>query len=68
MKVVGSSDEKAGEGKPKKERRRKEEELEAAKEMIKRSDIKVSNPLIINDFKRTTSNLAEGVKVKEGAF
>jgi len=36
--------------------------------MIKRSDILVSNPLKINDFKRATSNLGEGMIVKEGAF
>jgi hypothetical protein len=50
----------------KKDKQRKEEET--AKDLIKQSDIRVSNPLKINDFKKSTSNLAEGVKVKEGAF
>ena len=36
--------------------------------MIKKSDILASNPLKIDDFKKTTSILAEAVKVKEGAF
>ena len=36
--------------------------------MIKRSNLLASNPVKIDDFKRTTSTLAEAVKVKEGAF
>ena len=44
----------SGKNEPKKSKKRREEELQAAKEMIKRSDIRVSNPLKIDDFKRTT--------------
>ena len=58
-----TSDEMAGD---KKDKKRREEELAAAKEMIKRSDIKVSNALKIDDFKRSTAEIP--VKVKEGAF
>jgi hypothetical protein len=36
--------------------------------MIKRSNVLASNPVKIDDFKRTTSSLAEAVKVKEGTF
>lgn len=36
--------------------------------MVKRSDIKASNLLKIEDFKKKTSKLAEAVKVKEGAY
>jgi hypothetical protein len=53
--------------KPKKHKK-KHEALSAAQEMIKRSDIKVSNPLKIEEFRRTTSKYAEGVKVKEESF
>jgi hypothetical protein len=54
--------------KKKSKKRGEEDESEATKEMVKLSDIKVSNPLKIDDFRRTTSSLAEAVKVKEGTF
>ena len=68
MKMPTTHDPAANASQPKKSKKRREEELQAAKEMIKRSDIRVSNPLKIDDFKRATSNLGEGLIVKEGAF
>jgi hypothetical protein len=41
---------------------------ESAKDFIKLSDIKASNPRIIEQVKRTESNLMEGIRVSENAF
>lgn len=67
---IHGGDEGAGEnrGSMKKKRGTVVHEEEEAMDFIKMSDIKASNPLSIENTKRTESNLMEKIKVSEGTF